>query len=135
MNCIKLITQMGALLVVLHLVTKCCELPETKYTRGAIVQTNVPATRPDYTQPSIIKSQSSLPSVKFHSSFIILELGESRIVITDKDYRTYILSRALLHNKKFISDIEAQVYEALRLMEGTEPETDRLMQMPLAAMD
>jgi len=126
---------MGTLVVVLLFMTNCSEFPETKFIRGAIVQTNVPATRPDETQPAIIKSQSSLPSVKFHSSFLILELGESRIVITDKANRTQILSRALLYNNRIVSDLEAQVYEALRLMEGTEPETDSLVKMPLAATD
>lgn len=135
MNCIKLITQMGTLVVVLLFMTSCSEFPETKFIRGAIVQTNVSATRPYETKPAPIKSYSPLPSVKLHSSFIVLQLGESRIVITDKDNRANILSRALLYNDRFISDVEAQIYEALNLVEGIERETDSAVQSPLAAMD
>lgn len=135
MNCTKLITQMGTLVIVLLYMTSCSGLPETKFIRGAIVQTNVPPEMPAENQSAIIKSNSSLPSMKFHSSFIVLQLGESKIVITDKDNRRYILSRALLYNDRFISDVEAQVYEALRLMGGIEPETDSLEQLPLPAMN
>ena len=134
MNCIKVLTKTG-MLVVLLFVTSCSEFPETKFTRGAIVQANVPPAMPDQTQPAIIRSRSSLPSVKLHSSFLILELGESRIVITDKDNRTHILSRALLYNDRFVSDVEAQVYEGLRLIEGTEPETDSVVQLPMTAIN
>jgi hypothetical protein len=126
---------MVTLVVVLLLMTGCSEFPETKFTRGAIVQANVTTDMPGQNQPAIIKSQSSLPSVKLHSSFLILELGETSIVITDKDNRTHILSRALLYNDRFVSDVEAQVYEALRLMEGTESETDSVVQLPMTAMN
>ena len=135
MKCIKLILQMGVLAVVLPFVTGCSQLPDTKFIRGAIIQANVPPAMPIETQSAIIKSKSSLPSVTLHSSFIILQLGESRIVITDKDNRTYILSRTLLYNDRVISDIEAKLYEAQKLMEGIEPETDSLEQMPLTAFN
>src|SRR5512136_521658 len=134
MNCIKVITHMGKLVVVLLCVASCSQLPETKFIRGAIVQANVPPAIPAETQSAITRSQPSLPSVKLHSSFIVLQLGKSRIVITDKDSRMSILSRALLYSDRFISDAEAQVYEALRLMEGIELKTDSLAQIPLTAM-
>ncbi len=134
MNCIKVITQMGTLVVVLLFMTSCSEFPETKFIRGAIIQTNVPPEMPAENQSAIIKSNSPLPSMKFHSSFIVLQLGESKILITDKDNRRYILSRALLYNDCFFSDVEAQAYEAIRLMVGIEPETDSLEQLPFAAM-
>ena len=126
---------MGTLVIVLLYMTSCSELPETKFMRGAIVQINVPPEMTAENQSTIIKSNSALPSMKLHSSFIVLQLGESKIVITDKDKRRYILSRALLYNDRFISDVEAQVYEALRLMGEIEPETDSLEQLPLPAMN
>ena len=135
MNRIKGITQMGSLVVVLLFATRCSELSETKFIRGTVVQTNVSSTRPDETQSAIIKSKSSLPTVKLHSSFIVFQMGESRIMITDKNNRKSILSRTILYNDRFVSDVEAQVYEALRLMERTEQETDSLEQMPLATMN
>jgi len=124
---------MGVLAVVLPFVTGCSQLPDTKFIRGAIVQINVPPEMSAENQSTIIKSNSALPSMKLHSSFIVLQLGESKIVITDKDKRRYILSRALLYNDRFISDVEAQVYEVLRLMGGIEPETDSLRPAPLIA--
>lgn len=122
---------MGTLVVVLIFVTGCSEFPETKFIRGAIVQTNVSSTRPDETQPAIIKSKSPLPTVILHSSFIVFQMGESRIMITDKNNRKSILSRTIFYNDRFISDVEAEVYEALKLMEGIEAETDSLGPTPL----
>jgi len=133
MNRIMGITQMGSLVFVLLFVTSCSEFPETKFIRGAIVQTNVSSIRHDETQPVIIKSKSPLPTVKLQSSFIVFQMGESRIMITDKNNRKSILSRTILYNDRFISDVEAQVFEASKLMERIEAETDSLGPTPLIA--
>jgi hypothetical protein len=67
-----------------------------------------------------------LPTAKLNSTFVVLQWGQLRVVLIDKDRRQDILGRSGLFRDRFITDTEAQFYEGQKCMDETEPETDSL---------
>lgn len=136
MNCMKLLKQISGLPAILLLMAACSSPPSapksvTLYRVGTIVPPTVPVKAPI----AQAKPESSLPTVKFNSTFIVLQFGQLRFVLMDKYDRSHLLSKLVFYNDRIISDIEAQYFEARKLMEENEPEMDSLGKMPLTAFN
>ena len=67
-----------------------------------------------------------LPTAKLSSTFVVLQSGQLRVVLIDKDRRKDILGRPGLFHNRFITDTEARCYEGQKCMDETERETDSL---------
>ena len=76
-----------------------------------------------------------LPTAKLSSTFVVLQSGQLRVVLIDKDRRQDILGRPGLFRNRFITDTEAQFYEGQKCMDETERETDSLRTFHLTGVN
>lgn len=76
-----------------------------------------------------------LPTAKLSSTFVVLQSGQLRVVMIDKDRRKDILGRPELFPNRFITDTEAQFYERQKCIDETEHETDNLRTFQLAGVN
>jgi len=132
----KLLKQMTGLAAGL-LLSMACDSPHStpKSITFLTKQISFPSAATAKAKTTATAPTTLLPTAKLSSTFVVLQSGQLRVVLTDKDRRQDILGRPGLFRNRFITDTEAQFYEGQKCMDETERETDSLRTFHLTGVN